>query len=137
MTAAVSLLTGIGAASPTMAGYTGAQALGALANAIDVWTFDCPAGFGGRARVNDLPNPANPPDVQVMLGQNGKPTQVVTDTTDNGAYSAFTPVISASGGYAMVVRKTGPAPEIYSGHGQCITPAGHISEPVLMLRISQ
>lgn len=137
MTAAVSLLTGIGAASPAMAGYTGAQLLGAVPTAIHVWTFTCPAGYGGRAQVNDLPNPNYAPAVQVVLGHDGNPTQQATDTTDDGAYSAFTPVISESDVYAMVVRKTGPAPEWYSGHGQCITPAGAISEPVLTLRINQ
>ena len=55
LTAAASLLIGIGAASPALATTTGQQALGVvLANGIDVWTFTCgPATLGAVARVLD------------------------------------------------------------------------------------
>lgn len=139
MTAAVSLLTGIGAASPAMAGFTGAQVLAnnGASPTIDVWTFTGPAGFGGRARVSDLANPNNAPAVQVVLGHDSGPNLQVTDATDNNVFSAFTPVIPESGLYAMAFKKTGPDFEIYNGHGQCVNAAGGIFEPALTRRIRQ
>ena len=138
MTAAASLLIGIGAASPALATTTGQQALGVvLANGIDVWTFTCgPAALGAVARVLDNgPNNAAAA-VQVVLGHDGNPTAQATDT-EGGAASGFAAVSDGPVGYTMAFKKTGGGAEGYTGEAFCTN--GAVLAPVggLTRRINQ
>ncbi|WP_394754407.1 hypothetical protein [Crenothrix sp.] len=125
MATALSMVAGMGIGSSAMAVNTGIQTLG-NGNTVDAFTFTCPAGSGGRARVNDRQNP-NPVGVnmQVAIGHDSFPTRQAVDATDNGVPSAFTVVIAESGAYAATFKKTGAAAEIYSGDLQCCNIAGN------------
>ncbi len=146
ISAAVSLLVGIGGASPALAAVTGAQALGAAANAIDVWTFPCPAAFPNAiARVYDIAPVNGPALMQVVLGNDSIPTVQVADTNpgaapvgEGGGPSVFASV--PAGGnllYAMAFKKAAAGVEGYIGEAFCVNAGGGLFNPPLTLRISQ
>ena len=138
MGAAASLLIGIGAASPVLATFTPGQVLGAAPNSIDVWTFSCPAGTASAiARVHDTPAVFNAAALmQVVLGENGLPTDQETDFGEGGAPSAFAVVPDGPGLYAMAFKKTAGGVDSYIGEAYCVTAAGAFN-PVLTRRINQ
>lgn len=141
--AAVSLFVGLGAASPVLAeSSTGAQALRAPANSVDVWIFSCPRavgpGGGAQARVFDLIPPNNAAArMQVVLSQDGSPTREVTDlsprpTGEGDGSSPFARVFDGPGRYVMVFKKTAAGVERYEGRATCINAAGgFVSNPRL------
>ena len=137
ITAAVTLLVGIGAASPALATLTPAQALGNSVNAIDVWTFECPPNFPiAQARVFDVAPINNPALLQVVLGKDGAPTVQVTDPNEGGQPSGFATVPDGIGGYVMAFKKTAGGGEGYIGEARCVNGA-NIANPVLQRRINQ
>lgn len=140
--AAVSLLLGMGIASPALATSTGVQALGAPANSIDVWTFRCPAGtVSARARVFDIA-PDNDALMQVVLGQDSAPTVQMTDEDpalrggEDGGPSPHAVVPDGPGFYAMAFKKTAGGAEGYIGQADCVLSNG-INNPILTRRINQ
>lgn len=144
ISAAVSLLVGIGAASPALATFTGAQALGAAAYAIDVWTFPCPAAFPRAiARVYDIAPGNNPALMQVALGKDSVTDDEVTDLNPGAAFgegggpSGFADVPDGAGLYAMAFKKTAGGVEGYNGEAYCVNAGGGLLNPPLTLRISQ
>lgn len=146
MNVALSLLVGIGAASPALAKSTGARALGAAANAIDVWTFTCPPGFNrAQARVNDIEPVNNSALLQVVLGHDGSPTVQRTDLSPVAAFgeggnisdSTFADVGDGSGAYVMAFKKTASGEEGYIGEAFCRDANDAIFNPDLTLRINQ
>jgi hypothetical protein len=137
---AISLLVGIGAASPALATATAARALGVKANAIDVWTFDCPEGFPiGQARVQDLQATVNAAaKMQVVLSKDGTPTEQVTDEDgDGGDQSVEATVNGGIGGYVMAFKKTADGDEDYIGEAFCRDANNAIDQPTIDLRIDQ
>jgi hypothetical protein len=122
ITAAVSLLVGLGAANSALATSTGGRTLGNGEHQIDVFSFECPADFPiGQARVSDLATRNNAAaKMQVVLGKIGTPNQQVTDPDgDGGALSVFATVASGSGQYIAVFKKTGKGVEDYIGDFVC------------------
>ena len=140
---AISLLVGIGAASPALATATAARALGVKANAIDVWTFDCPEGFPiGQARVQDLQATNNAAaKMQVVLGKNSNPTEQVTDEDGDGGDRSVRATINdgIGGGYVMAFKKTADGEEDYIGEAFCRADDASkaIHHPTIDLRIDQ
>jgi hypothetical protein len=141
---AVSLLVGIGAASPALAKATSARKLGAATNAIDVWTFTCPKGFPiGQARVYDLAPPANAPaQVQVVLGKKGHPSVEMTDTDptadgEGGDSSDEATFDGGEGVYVVAFKKTAPGEEDYIGEMFCRDENNAIHHPTIDLEIDQ
>jgi hypothetical protein len=139
--AAVSLLLGMGAASPALATIV-VETLGAPENSIDVYTFNCP--IGARARVFDLIPPNNPAArMQAVLGNDGNPTRQVTDmspspTGEGGGPSPFAVVIGGPNLHAVAFKKTAGGVELYRGEVQCVNAAGNpTSNPALTRRINQ
>jgi hypothetical protein len=138
---AISLLVGIGAASPALAKATSARALGIEGNAIDVWTFDCPEGFTkGQARVKDLAATNNAAaQMQVVLSKDGTPTQQVTDEDGEAGSdrSVMATVDGGIGGYVMAFKKTADGVEDYIGEAFCRDANNAIHHPAIDLRIDQ
>ncbi len=145
MGATASLLIGIGAASPALADtFTGLQGLGAAGNAIDVWTFICPAGtVSAQARVFDNNPPFNAPALmQVVLGEDGFPTVQATDQNpfangEGGGPSPYAVAADGPGLYAMAFKKTAGGVEAYIGSARCVNAGGGILNPPLTRRINQ
>lgn len=147
ITVAVSLIAGMGAASPAMATATGAQSLEPAANAIDVFIFTCPAGFNrAQARVNDTTTTLNNPALmQVVLSKDGNPTVQRTDVFPVAAFgeggtiadSTFADVGDGSGAYFMVFKKTAGGEESYIGEAFCRDANDAIFNPSLTRVINQ
>ncbi|MBA2594198.1 MAG: hypothetical protein H0U97_18935 [Gammaproteobacteria bacterium] len=141
---AISLLVGIGAASPVLAKATSARKLGAATNAIDVWTFTCPADFPiGQARVYDLAATANAPaQMQVVSGKKGHPSVQVTDTDppsdgEGGGPSVMATLDGGEGIYVVAFKKTAPGVEGYIGEMFCRDENRAIHNPTIDLQIDQ
>lgn len=122
ITAAVSLLMGLGTATSALATSTGGRTLGNGEHQIDVFSFECPADFPiGQARVSDREEINNAAaKMQVVLGQIGRPNEQVTDPDgDGGDRSVFATVPSGPGQYIAVFKKTGKGVEDYIGDFVC------------------
>jgi len=155
MGVAISLLVGIGAASPVLAKATSARKLGSEANAIDVWTFDCPEGFPiGQARVTDLlPTNNAAAKMQVVLSKDGTPTEQETDEDgEAGSDRSVSAIVNGGiGGYVMAFKKTADGEEDYIGEAFCraddasnekagpsgLSEGAAIHQPTIDLRIDQ
>jgi hypothetical protein len=141
ITAAVSLLVGIGTATSALATSTGGRTLGNGGQQIDAWSFECPANFPiGQARVSDravINNAAA--KMQVVLGKIGNPNQQVTDPDgEGGASSIFATVASGTGEYIVVFKKTAVGVEDYIADVVCRDANnGLFNNPPLTLRIDQ
>ena len=72
--------------------------------------------------------------MQVVLGEDGLPTDQETDFTNGGAPSPFAVVPDGPGLYAMAFKKTAGGVDSYVGEAYCIP--GPIN-PVLTRRINQ
>jgi hypothetical protein len=141
---AVSLLAGMGAASPALASPTGLQSLGVAQNSIDAWTFSCPAAFpNGRATVLDNPIPFAPLNqLQVALGKAPLATSQVTDVGGQGGGEGGTtsPVAVVNGGaglYVAVFKQTLLGGESYIGDLFCVDLSGVRHNPILTRQINQ
>jgi hypothetical protein len=141
ITAAVSLLVGLSTATSASATSTGGRELGNGEHQIDVWSFECPAGFPiGQARVSDRAGTNNAAaKMQVVLGKIGNPNQQVTDPDGEGpARSIFATVASGSGEYIAVFKKTAVGVEDYIADVVCKDANnGLFNAPPLTLRIDQ
>jgi hypothetical protein len=141
ITAAVSLLVGLGTATSALATNTGARTLGNGGQQIDAWSFECPATFPiGQARVSDravINNAAA--KMQLVLGKIGNPNQQVADPDgDGGALSVFATVASGPGEYIAVIKKTAVGQEDYHVDVVCRDANnGLFNNPPLTLRIDQ
>ena len=144
MVLAAAFLTGLATASPALATSTGLQALGGSVNAIDVWTFTCPAGVGVRARANvfDVAPINNPAFMQVVLGKAGFVSAQATDVLpvpfgEGGVSSPTAQVIGGSGLYTVAFKKTSTGTEGYVGTVVCCNVAGVCINPPLSRSINQ
>jgi hypothetical protein len=145
VTLSVSMLAGIGAASPAMASSTGAQALGVAQNSVDVWTFTCPILFPrGRATVSDIAPFALLNRLQVVLGQAGFVSNQVQDNSggillgEGGASSAAAVVNGVTNRiYAAAFKKTLAGNEGYIGDLYCTNVFGFRFNPAITRQINQ
>jgi hypothetical protein len=121
ITAAVSLLVGLGTATSALA----TSRFGTLGNGgqqIDAWSFVCPANFPiGQARVSDNAAPNNAAaKMQVVLGKIGTPNEQVADPDGEGpALSIYATVASGPGNYTAVVKKTAVGVQGYTAVFVC------------------
>jgi len=105
------------AVTPAFATSTGGQWLGAPANNIDVWRFNCPAGSNGAvARVSDTA-PVRPALMQVVLSKDSIPT--IQRTAPNEGQSSSATVNDGPGSYTVAFKKTGAGWEGYRGDVFC------------------
>ncbi len=122
--AAISLIVGMGAASPVLATSTGRQTLGTPTGATDVFTFNCGFSSNAAANVADLDPPFNvPPRMRVMLVKGGAAAQREDDTPpttggEDGAASGNA-VLPGIGNFSVLFFKTAPGVEAYEGNVVC------------------
>mgnify|MGYP001156637132 CR=1 FL=1 len=142
ITAAVTLLVGIGAAPSVLALSTGPQTLGSAANSVDVWTLEC-ALANAKAVVSDGPNINGPAKLQVVLSFDGNPTVQRTDNApvgqngEGGGSSGVASVSDGAGQYVMTVKKTAGGQDDYEANVVCFD-GGITVDPVgLQRRINQ
>ena len=148
MGAAVSLLVGIGTASPALATSTGPQALDFQASSSDAFIFSCPDIPAFRtvrveAQVLDLP-PANVVARMQVAASNGVfPTITGQDNNEGDALpSPNAGADTGPGTYVVVFKKTGiglvaNGIEGYEGRVRCLDEDGNVLHPPLIRRINQ
>lgn len=140
--AAMSLLAGVGSASPALATSTGPETLGAPATAADAWCFVCPAfTYRVSAHVHDtrLPIFNFPANMKVQVGKAAPPlaglSGVATDVLPfifNGEGGLPSPNAVKDGGpglYTVAFFKDAAGGESYIGDVVCKRRIGHILLP--------
>lgn len=140
----VSIIVGIGNASPALAATTGTQALGSSATVIDIWSVRCTSGTtSAAAHVEDLAAVNNPAGVRLALTKSAKlvgthiqggGADLTQDLTEGGLASPKA-VLSGSRDFWMQFYKIRPKTlptgrEAYRGTVICNTPGGPV-DPAL------